>query len=339
MIWNLLYKQYQQALKEAFALEHALTPDREAKIKAEIISAFRALFGRRLNSASSGSAAISPLVFGWMKEVFDGILVNDAYGSTETGGICNEGRPIIPEVEVKLRDVPELGYLTSDRPPRGEILVKTDRVALGYFKMPEESKQKFLADGWYASGDIGILEEDKDGTKVTIIDRATSLFKVSTGEYLCPEKLEAIWLESKYIRQCYVLGDASLDYVVAVVVPEPKNIPERFRAIKEEPVTYGMGLGLSPVVVESLDEKDEKSSKIPDVSFGALVLEDVISLSKKSRLLDFEIPRVVHIDFQPFTVENKRLTPILKMNRPLLYNQYQPILQKLRSTGKTRDRP
>jgi fatty acid CoA ligase FadD9 len=49
--------------------------------------------------------------------------------------------------------VPELGYFTSDKPcPRGEILVKTKTVALGYYREPELTKAAFLEGGWFATG-------------------------------------------------------------------------------------------------------------------------------------------------------------------------------------------
>ena len=45
----------------------------------------------------------------------------------------------------KLKDVPELGYLSTDRPfPRGELLVKTRSFIKGYFKNPEVSSLVIL---------------------------------------------------------------------------------------------------------------------------------------------------------------------------------------------------
>ena len=70
--------------------------------------------------------------------------VLEAYGSTETAGsICGTsiwdqiagtvGGPL-PCLKLKLRDLPELGYLTTDDPPRGEVMIKGLSVFKGYFR-------------------------------------------------------------------------------------------------------------------------------------------------------------------------------------------------------------
>jgi long-subunit acyl-CoA synthetase (AMP-forming) len=59
---------------------------------------------------------------------------DNSYGSTEAGDITTEGN-VSANVEVKLVDVPELGYLSTDIPwPRGEIVVKTKTMIAGYYK-------------------------------------------------------------------------------------------------------------------------------------------------------------------------------------------------------------
>lgn len=79
-------------------------------------------------------------------------------------------------MHAQLRDVPELGYLASDKPfPRGEIVVKTNAVAKGYWLEPELTKAAFLDDGWFATGDIG--ERQADG-RVVIIDRCKNILKL-----------------------------------------------------------------------------------------------------------------------------------------------------------------
>ena len=60
------------------------------------------------------------------------------YGLTEVGGISADGKILPNVVEWRLVDVPELGYLTSDKPnPRGELHIKTAFSTPGYYKRPE----------------------------------------------------------------------------------------------------------------------------------------------------------------------------------------------------------
>ena len=123
--------------------------------------------------------------------------------------------------QVKLKDVPEMGYFTSDNPPRGEICVKSKAMIDGYFKSPEVTKEKFV-DGYFLTGDIGVM--DGDG-KVQVIDRKKNIFKLSQGEFVSPERLENIYVgASSYIGQIYVYGNSLQENVVAVVVPEHEEM-------------------------------------------------------------------------------------------------------------------
>ncbi len=66
---------------------------------------------------------------------------------------CHEHRRASYGTQLRLRDVPALNYFSTDQPfPRGEILVKNEHVALGYFGDADRTKEAFLEDGWYATG-------------------------------------------------------------------------------------------------------------------------------------------------------------------------------------------
>ena len=112
------------------------------------------------------------------------------YGSTETSAcatvqecFANDGRPqdtgggrvgaCQPANEIKLVSVPDMGYLVTDDPPRGEILVSGNNVsAHGYYKMPEETGNAFIrhADGklWFHTGDVGVMVRRRRGACICI---------------------------------------------------------------------------------------------------------------------------------------------------------------------------
>lgn len=89
-------------------------------------------------------------------------------------------------VEIKLVDVPDLGYVSTNNPPQGEVWIRGESVATHYFKNEEESKKAFTDDGWFLSGDIG--EWDKNG-HLRLIDRKKNLVKTQNGEYIALEKV------------------------------------------------------------------------------------------------------------------------------------------------------
>lgn len=139
------------------------------------------------------------------------------YGThvTQVGGIASNGT-VLPRTNVKLMDVPEMGYFTSDDPPRGEICVKSPTMIDGYYKNPEETAEKFV-DGYFRTGDIGTIDT---AGNVVIIDRKKNIFKLAQGEFVAPERLEVLYVnKSSLIEQMYVYGNSLQSNVVAVVVP------------------------------------------------------------------------------------------------------------------------
>ncbi len=154
----------------------------------------------------SASAPISAEVLQFYKLAL-GIHVYECYGQTENCGPATVTHPLdrtgghvggpVPSVRIRLRDCPELGYLSTDNPPRGEIQIKGTNVFSGYFKNPSRTKEAFSEDGWLCTGDVGMVFPNGS---IKIIDRAKNIFKLSQGEYIAPEKLENIY------AQCPIIG-------------------------------------------------------------------------------------------------------------------------------------
>ena len=136
------------------------------------------------------------------------------------GGISSAGS-VVREAKVKLVDVPEMGYLTTDSPPRGEICVRTVAMVDGYYKNDAETMEKFV-DGYFRTGDIGVMESPD---RVRIIDRKKNIFKLAQGEFVSPERLENLYISaSPLIEQVYIYGNSLQTNIVAVVVPHPDSL-------------------------------------------------------------------------------------------------------------------
>ena len=123
-------------------------------------------------------------------------------GDPRTGHV---GGPVA-NVKIRLKDLPENGYLSTDKPPRGEICFWGSSIMTGYFNNPEKTAEALTADGWMQSGDVGVINDD--GT-IQVIDRAKNIFKLSQGEYISPEKCENIYIQSEWLAQTFIHGDST----------------------------------------------------------------------------------------------------------------------------------
>ena len=113
-----------------------------------------------------------------------------------------------------------MGYMTTDTPKRGEICFRGAPVSEGYFMNEEKTKETFV-DGWLLSGDVGEIDEDG---QITIVDRVKNIFKLANGEYVAPERVENVYVQSEWVMQAWIHGDSLRDYVVAILVIDPVRL-------------------------------------------------------------------------------------------------------------------
>lgn len=123
--------------------------------------------------------------------------------------------------EVCLMSVPEMNYSVNDvingkSVERGEICFRGPNVFQGYWKMPEKTEETIDSEGWLHSGDIGLWLANGN---LKIIDRKKNIFKLSQGEYVAPEKIENIYVQSKWIAQAFVYGNSLERVLVGIIVP------------------------------------------------------------------------------------------------------------------------
>ncbi|MCX6275817.1 MAG: long-chain fatty acid--CoA ligase [Bacteroidetes bacterium] len=178
-----------------------------------IFNKWREALGGNVKAIVSGGAALQPRlarVF-WAAK----IVVLEGYGLTETSPVIavnNTNRknavrigtvgPVIEGVEVKIAE-------------DGEILCKGPNVMKGYYKRPDLTAEVIDADGFFHTGDIGVME---NGRFLKITDRKKEIFKTSGGKYIAPQALENKFKESPFIEQMMVVGE-NMKFASALIVP------------------------------------------------------------------------------------------------------------------------
>ncbi|KAG0270750.1 hypothetical protein BGZ95_001569 [Linnemannia exigua] len=245
--------------------------------------------GGRVQVILTGSAPIAKEVLSFLRIAFGCVFIPGHIGNPRAG--C----------EIKLVDVPEMNYRSTDQPfPRGEICIRGDTVFKGYFKDEQNTKETMDSEGWLATGDIGFI--DNRGC-FTIIDRKKNIFKLAQGEYIAPEKLENILgARCNLVQQIYVHGDSLESTLVAVVIPEPETF-----------VPFANTIAGASVVVTDV-EGISKLCKDPKVIFA--VTKELEKAGKAGAFRGFEFVKRVHLTTDAFSVDNEMMTPTFKVRRP-----------------------
>ncbi len=181
-----------------------------------VFSKWREALGGKMRVIVSGGAALQPRLI----KVFTAaqIPVLEGYGLTETSPVIavntlgnrginpgTVGNPI-KNVDVKISD-------------EGEILVQGPNVMQGYYKNPELTKTVLDEDGWFHTGDKGVLS---DGY-LRITGRIKEIFKTSMGKYISPALIENKFKESAFIDGIFVVGEHQ-KFAAALIVPDFEHL-------------------------------------------------------------------------------------------------------------------
>ncbi|CAG8782387.1 23758_t:CDS:2, partial [Gigaspora rosea] len=284
-----------------------------------IFNKIKQVLGGRVRLILTGSAPIAPEILQFLRIAFS-CDIAEGYGQTE--GICaatmtlkgenvagHVGGPI-PYNEIKLVDVPEMNYFSTDKPfPRGELCYRGPSVFRGYYKDDVKTKETIDKEGWLHSGDIAYSNE-----------REEYIQAISRG-IRCPGKNRKCICESNLILQIFVHGDSLRDYLVAIVVPDPETFVPWANALTKKNVSLGDEKGLEILVY---DKKVKRA-----------FLGHMDEIAKQSKLKGFEMVKDIHLSNVPFSVENNILTPTLKLKRHEAQKHFRKIIDKLYAEHET----
>lgn len=97
----------------------------------------------------------------------------------------------------------------------GEIQVRGANMTIGYYKNPEANAEAFTEDGWFRTGDLGIMDKHKN---IFICGRRKSMILNSSGQNIYPEELEAVLSTCPNVSESLVVDRGGK--IVALVYPE-----------------------------------------------------------------------------------------------------------------------
>jgi len=258
--------------------------------------------GGRLRVFVSGSAPLSREI----AEFFGacGMPILEGYGLTETSPvICvnlphrmkpGSVGPPIPGIEVKIA-------------PDGEILTRGPHVMKGYYNKPEATAEAIEADGWFHTGDIGVL--DPDGFLI-ITDRKKDLLATSGGKKIAPQPIETRIKRHPFIAEVVMIGNKR-NFPAALVIP---NFTALEAWAKEKQIAWS---------------SREELVRSPAVAahYEALIKELTPDLAQFER-----IKRICLLS-REFSIDAGELTPTMKVRRRVVEERYKDVIDQLYAGG------
>ncbi len=267
-----------------------------------VFSKLKERVGGRIKFFVSGGAPLSKEIGEFFASA--DLLILEGYGLTETSPVITVNRlekykfgsvglPL-DNVEVKIAE-------------DGEILCKGPNVMKGYYKNEAATKEAIDEEGWFHTGDIGVIDEDGF---LIITDRKKNLIVTAGGKNVAPQPIENLLITSQYIEQAVVIGDKR-KFISALIVP---NMDALKAFAQERGITYQS-------TRELLDH--------PEVQ--KLYRQEIDNVSKD--LARYETIKKFALIEEPFTIESGELTPTLKVKRRIVEERYKDIIDKMYEEG------
>lgn len=236
----------------------------------------KVLKGLGLNQAvmaGSGSAPIPAELIDWYRRLglrlFEGYAMTEDFGYSHTSkdGFNAAGCVGVPLPGVQVRFSAE-----------GEVLIKSPGQMVGYYKRPDLDAQAFTDDGFFRTGDKGVLTEEG---LLKLTGRVKEIFKTSKGKYVSPAPIENRINAHPLVEMAMVSGVG-------------------------QPAAYAM-----VVLAEALRPRTQEPALRAQIEaeLGELLRE------VNSHLADYEKLQMLVIAKTPWSMENGYLTPTMKIKR------------------------
>ena len=264
-----------------------------------VLSQVRQALGGRIRFLLSGSAALSEDIATWFHAA--GLLVLEGYGLTETSAAACMVLPRDPAFGVA---GPPLVGTEIKIAADGEILIRGPGVMRGYHHLPEATAEVLLVDGWFATGDLG--EIDQAG-RVRIVDRKKDLVKTSGGKYIAPQAIEGMFRAFCPLASQVLVHADRRNYATALITLDPDALAQWGRAQGLTAVGYA-ALTRDPAVRRYVQASTEELN-------GRLNRWETV---KDFRILDRDL-----------TVEEGELTPSMKIKRKVVETNYGSLLDSM----------
>jgi len=263
-----------------------------------VLEKLRKAMGGRIRILVSGGAALSADVA--LAFLGARLPIVQGYGLTETS-------PVITAGQLSDNRVGTAGKPIHDVEVRiaidGEIETRGPHVMLGYWNKPDETRAVFTDDGWFKTGDIGLLDESG---YLTITDRKKELLKTSGGKYVAPQPIEQLIKGSRFVNQVVVIGNGRR-FPAALIVPDWQQL-ESYAKYKGFELRTRAEFCRDPRIIDLFERQ---------------------IAARTGDLAQFEKIKRIALLEKELTLEGGELTPTLKVKRRVVDEKYRDVIDRI----------
>lgn len=261
-----------------------------------VFAKLKAATGGNLRFFVSGGAALPQSIAEFFHAA--GILILEGYGLTETSPVISMNHPEkwkfgtvgepVPGIEVRIAE-------------DGEILTRGPHVMRGYFNNEDATAEVIDGEGWFHTGDIGIIDEDGF---IKITDRKKNIIVLSNGKNVAPQPIESQLVQSPFIDQIMLVGNERKN-VAALIVPN-------FDTLKSWASENGVDTTEIPEMLKTREVQQLIQSEIRE---------------RLTDFADFEQVRRFALLEKEFSQEEDEMTPTLKLKRNVIIEKYGNVIE------------
>ena len=264
----------------------------------------------------TAAAPMNKDVHRWFHAI--GIDITEIYGMTEDTGPATIGVPgnaaesFSKKLKVDGLEVPSvlnpIGKVGIPIPGTevkvlddGELCIKGNHVAQGYYKSEEQTMETFDEDGWLHTGDVGVFE----GEFLKIVDRKKDIIITSGGKNVSPQEIENKIKISPFIKDAIVIGDKR-KFLSALVAIEFDTVSN-----------WALRKNIAHTTYRDLSEKQEVKD---------LVWKEIVKANEQTSSLEIRKFRMIPKELDH---EDGELTATQKIKRNVLMEQFSELIEEM----------
>jgi len=269
-----------------------------------VFSKIKARTGGRLRLFVSGGAPLAREVAEFFGAA--GMLVLEGYGLTETSPVITVNRPddLRPGAVGKPLEGVEV-RIAED----GEVLTRGPHVMEGYFNRPDATAEAIDPEGWFHTGDIGVV--DREGF-LTITDRKKDILVTSGGKNIAPQPIEGHLKTHPLFAEVVMLGNRRA-FASALIVP---NYDALEKWAREQGLPFA--------------ERAELPAK-PEVR--DLYTRTIEEIGRQAGWAQYEKIRKFTLLPREFSIETGELTPKMSVRRRVVEEKYRELIDRMYEGG------